>query len=40
VSVLPPITQSKGTRRALPNWMKLGGLLALTPLLATCAAQL
>lgn len=29
-----------GTRRALPNWVKLGGLLALTPLLATCAAHL
>ena len=40
VSVLPPITPGKGTRRALPNWMKLGSLLALTPLLATCAAQL
>ena len=24
-------------RRKLPHWMKLGGLLALTPLLATCA---
>lgn len=36
-SPLPPPTR---TRRALPSWMKLGGLLALTPLLATCAAQL
>lgn len=27
-------------RRTLPTWIKLGGLLALTPLLATCAAHL
>lgn len=26
--------------RRLPGWLKLGGLVALTPLLATCAAQL
>lgn len=37
---LPLMTQGQGTRRGLPNWMKLGGLLALTPLLATCAAHL
>ena len=33
-------TLVRSRRRTLPNWVKLGGLLALTPLLATCAAHL
>src|SRR5690606_14939185 len=32
--------QARSPRRRLPGWLKLGGLIALTPLLATCAAYL
>lgn len=35
-----PASVGKSGRRTLPNWLKLGGLIALTPLLATCAAHL
>ena len=40
LSVSPTAYGDKSGRRALPNWLKLGGLIALTPLLATCAAHL
>ena len=39
----PAVTPARGeqsSRRRLPGWLKLGGLIALTPLLATCAAYL
>lgn len=35
----PGVSGEKRGRR-VPSWLKLGGLLALTPLLATCAAHL
>src|SRR5690606_9977978 len=39
-NVPPSATPVRSRRRTLPNWVKLGGLLALTPLLATCAEHL
>lgn len=37
-SFVTPAVPVRAARRTLPTWLKLGGLLALTPLLATCAA--